>query len=677
MKNKILLALAVLAILVCVFASCGGGCEHTFEPKSDTATCTAPGQLTSICSQCGEEKVEDSSPKGHELDNVNYTEVKATCMTGGYVEYSCLHCDYKEKQRETQPDKANGHDYVPDEAPATCLTPGFSTTICSLCQQEGYDGRVIPALGHTYERETPEGITVVPPKCEIDGYVLYVCQDPTCGESVEGHSVTKEIKDLEAGSDADKALAVTLIALEHDFSVKVDAESVAPTCTTVGYNMFECANGCGAEHVKSAEIPALGHTYDRVGGTQVYATTIEPTCCAKGEERAKCQECDTYSDTFVNVLDEIAHFTGKGGDAYTGVTYHEATCTTDSYWDVKCTLDPNCIYSGKRADLLDEEKDDASYKPFVEALKHDWVLDVSVLGSDGEPNCYTEGHWQFKCSRNCGVDTAYEVELQADPDYANVTDKTPKEDVKHEYTLGTYKKGPTCVSRGIYTCTNPLCGKDFESYEDDVVYDYHQNNDIVHSSEYIAENGVIAPTCHSEGYTIYRCNNDPDCPYTEKGSYVAKTAHDFAEVTEDGILVCKNVNCKLAYINITTVKDKTEGSFCLCGKCEGTITCGGSFVATGTTKPQAPETLTNGVKYTKEYDLGYGLIELKGAAGTSYTIKAYDSEGNEITDLKISLTVVNTNGEDAYVCFYEKDDVAKVEITATADATVSFYKLND
>ncbi|MBQ4586111.1 MAG: hypothetical protein IJA82_07890 [Clostridia bacterium] len=669
MKKKILIALAILALVVCVFASCGGGCEHNFEAKADTntATCTEPGQETYVCSLCGAEEVRDSLAKGHDLDTENAVVVKPTCEKGGYTTVECKNCDYSEKQRETNPDTTNGHKYIPDAAPATCLTAGWETSICELCGQEGYDGKVLPALGHTYERLNPTGIEIVLPKCHVDGYVVYTCQDPTCNETVKGYTVTKTLEDLEAGTEEDKALAATLIALEHDFSLKVDAESVAPTCTTVGYIMYACANGCGAEHVKSADIPALGHTYDREGGTQVYVTTLEPTCCDEGLEKAKCQECDTYSETYQNVLDRVAHFTGKGGDAYREVTYHEATCTTDSYWDVQCTLDEDCIYTGTRAG-----------SNFVEALKHDWVLDESVLGSDGLPNCYTEGHWQYKCSRNCGVDTAYETELQADPDYATVTDKTPVE-AKHEYTLGTYKKGPTCVSRGIYTCTNPLCGKDFESYEDDVVYDYHQNNDIVHSSEYIAENGVIAPTCHSEGYTIYVCNNDPDCPYTEKGSYVAKINHNFAAVTDDGVLTCTDVNCKLSYINITTVKDKTESDFCLCGKCEGTVTCGGTITAIGTTKPTAPEALASGVAYTKELDaesnLGYGLIELKGDAGTTYTVKVYNTAGEEITDILTSLNVSNENGATAYICLYEVEDVAKVEITASANATVALYKI--
>ncbi|MBQ7761734.1 MAG: hypothetical protein IJ400_06740 [Clostridia bacterium] len=678
MKKKILIALAVLALVVCVFASCGG-CEHNFvaNDETNTATCTEPGQVTHVCSLCGAEEVRDSTAKGHNLDTVNYTEVKATCMTGGYTEVKCLDCDYTERQRETNPDKTNGHKYAPDTAPATCLTPGWETSICELCEQEGYDGKVLPELGHTYERLEPTGIEIILPKCEVDGYVVYTCQDPTCNETVNGYTVTKEIKDLEAGTDDDKALAATLIALEHEFTVKVDAESVAPTCTTVGYIMYACANGCDAEHVKSADIPALGHTYDRVDGTQVYVTTLEPTCCDEGLEKAKCQECETFSETYQNVLPEVAHFTGKGGDSYTGVTYHAATCTTDSYWDVKCTLDPDCIYPGTRADLLDEEKAENPDKPFVAALKHDWVLDESVLTA-GQPTCYTEGHWQFKCSRDCGVDTAYEVELQADPDYANVTDKTPIE-AKHTYVLGEYKVGPTCVTRGVYTCTNTLCGKDFTSYDDDVIYDYHENNDIVHSSEYIAENGVIAPTCHSEGYTIYVCNNDPNCPYTEKGSYVAKTNHNFAAVTDDGVLTCTDINCKLSYINITTVKDKTVSDFCLCGKCEDTVTCGGSITSIGTTKPTAPEALTAETTYTKTLDadsnLGLGLIELKGVAGTTYTVKVYNTAGEEITDLLTSLNVSNENGATAYICLYEVEDVAKVEITASADATVSFYKI--
>ena len=163
MKKKILIALAILALVVCVFASCGGGCEHNFEAKAgtNTATCTEPGQETYVCSLCGAEEVRDSLAKGHDLDTENAVVVEPTCKTGGYTTVECKNCDYSEKQRETNPDTTNGHKYVPDAAPATCLTQGWETSLCELCGQEGYDGKVLPALGHTYERLNPTGIEVV------------------------------------------------------------------------------------------------------------------------------------------------------------------------------------------------------------------------------------------------------------------------------------------------------------------------------------------------------------------------------------------------------------------------------------------------------------------------------------------------------------------------------------
>ena len=109
MKKKILIALAILALVVCVFASCGGGCEHNFEAKADTntATCTEPGQETYVCSLCGAEEVRDSLAKGHDLDTENAVVVEPTCKTGGYTTVECKNCDYSEKQRETNPDTTN------------------------------------------------------------------------------------------------------------------------------------------------------------------------------------------------------------------------------------------------------------------------------------------------------------------------------------------------------------------------------------------------------------------------------------------------------------------------------------------------------------------------------------------------------------------------------------------
>ena len=687
MKKKILITLAVLALFVLVLASCGGGasCEHEWELSTTTATCTDAGEGTYVCSLCQAEEVKSTPALGHAFpEEANELKVP-NCSEGGYALYICQRegCAHEEKRHE-KPEDPSVHNYVEAKKDPTCTDGGFIKNICEWCDQEDGSYTPIPALGHTFTRTEPTGITITDPKCEVDGYVTYKCQDCELPE------ITKTIADLtgEDATDEDKALAETLIALEHVYSVIANPETdiVLPTCVEAGHTVYTCANGCGTTQQTAGTAPEelpLGHTYERVGATINLVETLAPTCCEEGFKIAKCDDCDHYATAeeygenanLCATIETIAHFSGKGGDDYKEVTYHEATCTADSYWDVTCALDPNC-----------QEKDTRPGSNFVEALDHEWELYADVL-TDGNPTCLTEGEFRYLCTR-CDVhmiDGASPAkngisgtELLAlnytvDKDGNALKADLEAELVKHVYTVGEYVEEPTCVSRGVYACS--VCKRnDIVSYEDDVDYDYHNENTIGNTR--VIE--VVAPTCHSVGYTIYGCDHDEKCPETKKDTYVAMTNHTFAPVTDDGVLVCTVAGCGATYRDITSeagkVLEPTE--FCLCGTCEeGNITCGGSVEASGSTNAKDPEEITASYTKTLDKNIGKGIIELNAEAGTTFTVKVYN--GTEEVDTLVNLNV--TAGEDgkAYIFLYDVETVTKVEITASAAATVSYYAVKE
>lgn len=668
MKNKIIIALLALTALLVVFASCGGGsCEHNYvlDETSVTATCTQAGTGKYVCEFCQAEEVRDVPATSHEIDEDNPEIVKATCQAGGYATYSCKNCDYTEKRHETNPDPT-AHVPVEDKVPETCLTDGYIAYNCGVCGNELPGSKKVNKLGHTYERAEADGIAITSPTCEVDGKITYTCTDPTCPlrENDVAYSFVKTMQDFVDAGDNDTALS--LAALGHNFEGNIAnpaTDVIAPTCTTPGYTIFTCKNGCGSTQ-NGADVPALKHDFERDVPSITYVVTTPSTCCDTGIETAKCQDCGTFSDTLTQIVAVVAHFGGKNGPKYDEVTYHQATCDAGSYWDVKCNLDPDCVQTSTRTG--------AETTDYVEALGHDWILDTAVLTAD-KPTCKTEGHWMYKCSREakCNAEHKTEEQLIALGQKPNDGHDAPLtgDDVKHSYTTGVYVKEPTCVSRGIYACS--ICQRqDVESYEDDVKYDYHDKNNI----DYSVVIKVVGSTCYSEGYTIYGCNNDDDCPYEEKGNYQPKLSHTFAPVTDNGVLVCTDINCQETYINVTTViKDELNDKFCLCGKCdENNITCGGSIIGTGTKLPEAATALTAGTKFTKTFDANFakGLIELKGEEGTTYTVVIKNGE-NVVDTLKIDLTV---EGELVYIDLYEATNVTSVEITASTAATVSFYK---
>lgn len=668
MKNKIIIALLALTVLLVVFASCGGGsCEHNYvlDETSVTATCTQAGTGKYVCEFCQAEEVRDVPATSHDIDEENPEVVKATCLAGGYAEYSCKNCDYTEKRHETNPDP-NAHVPVEDKVPETCLTDGYIAYNCGVCGNELPGSQKVNKLGHTYERAEPDGISITSPTCEDSGSITYTCTDPTCPmrENGEAYSFVKTMQDFVDAGDNDTALS--LAALGHDFEGNIAnpaTDVIAPTCTTAGYTIFTCKNGCGSTQ-RSADLPALKHDFERDVPSITYVVTTPSTCCDTGIETAQCQDCGEFSDSLTQIVPVVAHFGGKNGPSYIEVTYHQATCDAGSYWDVKCSLDPDCVQTSTRTG--------AETTDYVEALGHDWILDTAVLTAD-KPTCKTEGHWMYKCSREakCNVEHKNEEQLIALGQKPNDGHDAPLtgDEVKHSYTIGDYVVEPTCVSRGIYACSICL-RQDVVSYEDDVDYDYHDTNDI----DYSVVIEVIDSTCYSEGYTIYGCEHDEECPYTEKGNYQPKLSHTFAPVTENGTLVCTDINCQERYINVTTViKDELNEKFCICGTCEeGNITCGGSVIGTGTKLPDAATALTANEKYTKTFDTNFakGLIELKGEEGTTYTVVIKNGE-NVVDTLKIDLTV---EGALVYIDLYEATNVTSVEITASTAATVSFYK---
>ena len=691
MKKRILITLAVLALFVLILASCGGGasCEHTWELKSTTATCTAAGEGTYVCSLCQAEEVKDMAALDHDYPSEPNELKIANCVEGGYALYICQRegCDHQEKKHQTKVDSTK-HSYVEDRKDATCTEMGFVTNVCEWCNEEDGSYAPIPALGHTFTREEPTGIEIVEPKCKVDGYVSYKCQDCDLAE------IIKTIADLtaEGASEEDKALANTLYALDHDWTViaNPDTDIVLPTCLEPGYTVYTCANNCGQTQSTAgteAEVAALGHTYNRVGGTINLVVDYDSTCIAEGLKVAQCGDCDhkatseeyTENANLMEVIPTVAHFTGKGGDAFERVgDIHPATCTESSYWDVKCTLDDACTEKSTR---VCEDVD--GYTP---ALDHEWELYADVLTSDA-PTCLTEGEYRYLCTR-CDIYMVDEeapakngisgAELLAagytvDKDGTALKGNLDAELVKHKYTVGKYVKEPTCVSRGVYACS--VCARqDIESYEDDVDYDYHnKDNDIKLIKENIID--VIAPTCHTPGYSIYTCDHDAKCTETLKVEDVAMLNHTFAAVTEDGVLVCTVAECGAAYRNITSAVDKTETPFCLCGNCGDTVECGGTVSSMGTTIPTAPEAITAGYSKTLDKNIGKGIIELSGAEGTTFAVKVYNGE-NEVETLVVLDVTAGADGK-AYIFLYDVETVTKVEITASAESTVAYYAVKE
>lgn len=645
MKKKLLIALVVVSLIVCVFAACGKECEHNWQEGPTTATCDTAGQTTMTCSLCGETTQKAAAALGHEWEFVKT--VAATCQAGGYDLYECTRegCDATEHRNETKVDfSPAGHNYQPENVLPTCTETGYTDNTCTLCGDGDGTRVTIPKLGHTYEREGYDGIdgfVATYPQCEVNGYITYNCTEDGCGAK---KVVTYE--DLVAAGDP---LAETYKALEHNFTDFV--EFADPTCTVDGYEINACANGCGKTETTVTEA-ALGHSYERADSTEAtysYKQTLAPTCITEGYEWVVCTVCGYCTEEAAD-KDEAYVAAYRRAIEPTGAhVYDKAletvapTCVADGYTVYGCTVDGGCVATENR--------------DFVDMLGHDMVLTESLL-TNGNPTCVTNGNYPYNCTRCDFTD----INLNGEENNG----------ARHTFVAGEYTYAPTCITRGIYTCS--VCDQKFEAYDDDTDAMPHGK----HVYDIMSE--TTAPTCSEYGYTTYRCSADGKCVATEDRDYVARIGHTFSEPTENGTIVCEA--CSATYINETTVIYTEDHTLCKHEDGETCDTCGIGVIITGTKTPDAPDALAANTAFTKTFDKGAALIELKGDVGTTYTIVVYDKNGEAITSYDVvddgtDIGVINVVTSASGSCVVDiteiEAEVGSISITASTDATVSFY----
>lgn len=708
MKKRILFIIMAVLTFVVVLSACGGKknsdtntntgtnppaeCTHNWESQSSTATCTTAGIETFKCSLCQATKEENAAALGHDMQFVDT--VAPTCKEGGWDNYACAreNCDATEKRHETEPSYApEAHDFQDVGVAPTCTTAGYEDRVCSRCGNSAGARVPLYALGHTYERadfDGTTGATRVEPTCETNGSITYTCQADGCGETV-----TKTYEDLTGAeaTEADKALAATLAMLGHKYEEAEDKsnvkEEVKPTCTTAGYIIHTCQNGCGGEQKTVSGYEKLNHTFERNPdeSSWTYVTTLEPTCITKGTAWVVCTEEGCGYNT---KDDEVANPKKYSKDVDpTGVhvfdknpTVTEPTCVDAGYTTYYCSADAGCTAS--------EDRDDTA--PTNHGNGESWELIPEDL-KDGKPFCKTDGNWNYQC-KDCKA-TAY-----------NVKGDTPIENAIHTgYTKGDFTGGiaPTCVTRGKYYCSE--CETLFEGYPDDTAADATN----VHTYD---KKGEVTPsTCTVYGYTTYHCSGDKTCTASERRDYTPLAAHDYSDPSDDGTITC--FKCAKSYRDVTTATKTDVDTLCTCGN-KGTAACKCQlkveFIATKA--PDAAFDLTADTAFSKVFlhDIyekdengnikededgdpivtgqeyyGPALIILNGEAGTTYTITVYDENDVAITTYDIIVdgedvgdanVVTSVSGAVAKVSLEEVwEDIAKVEITASTAATVQMY----
>ena len=271
--------------------------EHVHEPvfvEGIEPDCTAPGILAHWECDCGKYFADETcqtplgedelilSPDGHEYEPVT---TEPTCTEQGYTKYVCSACgdSYIDGSSYTPPSE---HDLFVEQVitEPDCTHGGERKLACRNCEYVRIES--LPATGHYYKE------TVVPPKCDADGYTLHICE--RCGDEYKDNFTQK---------------------LPHSYEPTV----VPSTCTERGYTKYTCT-ACGHNYIdEQSYTPEKGHSYK-------VAEEVLPDCEHAGHRKFVCGAC---GDGYTVTLSETGHMWQVAEEGYTqeGAPYTVYVCS--------------------------------------------------------------------------------------------------------------------------------------------------------------------------------------------------------------------------------------------------------------------------------------------------------------------------------------------------------------
>ena len=278
---------------------------------------------------------------------------------------------------------------------ADCTSYGEITYTCSCGATKT---ELIAPWMHDYQITDSRDAT-----CTTDGYIEFTCQNPGCG-ATKRQIIERYGHDYNGGNVCNNC-GHTIEIHTHSY----DINTVAPTCTTMGYTEYTCS--CGHSY-RDAYVEPSRHNWSDG------EITIEATCTDEGLMTYTCQDCGTTKTAII-----------EAGHDWSETVAVEKTCTTNG------SVSKTCQTCG----LTETE---------IIPAGHDWDEGTEILA----PTCKTEGSRSCTCSA-CGATEVFVI--------------SP---LGHSYVNGVCTRCHSKFIDDITPSTHPLYGMYFEI--DDILSDY-------------------------------------------------------------------------------------------------------------------------------------------------------------------------------------------------------------
>lgn len=297
------------------FAACGGNsasCEHkNAAAGTNTATCTAAGEITYTCPDCGASWTEPSEALGHLWDAGTASET-TLCTEARVVTYTCTRAGCGETKEESLPAAAaHALDEGTVTREATCTEDGERTFRCTNDGCTYTETQAIPSAG---EHKLDGGTVTKKATCTTAEEITYKCTVCDHTETRTGAAALGHAWDSAAACEerhctrngCEESLPATA---KHTYA-KDNASSVAATCEEDGKDVFVCS-ACNDSY--ETKIEKFGHTMMIAGEPEEGETACEKIVtytCAR--ECGYSEQEKTYTHTYVTAIEEPATCTKEG-----------------------------------------------------------------------------------------------------------------------------------------------------------------------------------------------------------------------------------------------------------------------------------------------------------------------------------------------------------------------------